>query len=83
MKMIIAHNLSGKFGGDLKLIRASEGATTRTSALSIDEDYDIHQFATGKVEVIKMEGGHRTFLSKNHEQIAEHIEQFYLSIACA
>lgn len=74
-KMIIDYDPSEILNRDVKLIRALSGVQQRARG-SLGEDYNLSKHVSGKVELVKFPGDHRSFLMVNSEQIAGEIAKY-------
>ena len=83
MQMGVDHKPSAKFVGDVKLIRATESGINRSSLIDIANDYELKSVVNGSVDIVLMEGGHKSFMATNGKEIGEAVELFFTSIACA
>ena len=75
LKMLYLYNPTHKFNGSIKLIKASEKGVMWVDQVN-DADYGVSKLLAedGSVEVIKVQGDHRTFITNNAQQVGALID---------
>jgi len=83
MKMVHLYEPSDKYSGDVKLVRATETGYSTALSVEVDDDYGLSKICEGAIEVMVVEGDHKSFISNHVEKIGSMIDNHFYYFAFA